>query len=241
MVTTDVGMRYHFDRIVGVAISLAVALAALWACAEKSPTRPTPPAACTFSLSESSLSFGAPGGSVTISMTTAAGCAWTAASDRGWMAIDSGAGGTGPGTVGVQVTANATTAARTGTLTIGGHIVAVSQAAAEACSIAVAPASASFPKDASGGTFTVTTAASCAWTALSDAGWVTLTSPSSGRGTASVTYTVARNAGLSARSGTVHVGDATLAIAQAGDSGVCQYQVAPVELGACMSVPHELT
>jgi hypothetical protein len=36
------------------------------------------------------------------------------------------------------------------------------------------------------------------------------------------------------------VADATFAIAQAGDAGLCEFRVAPVGINACMSVRHEL-
>ena len=75
------------------------------------------------------------GGSNSVTVTTASHCTWSAASDRGWMTISSGASGTGNGAVTVNVTANPTDAVRTGTLTIAGQSVSVREDSAERCTI----------------------------------------------------------------------------------------------------------
>jgi Viral BACON domain/Putative binding domain, N-terminal len=237
-------MRRHLARIVAVAMTIGVAIAALWACAEKSPTQPTPPATCTFSLSQSSLSFGTAGGSVSVTVTTAATCAWAAASDRGWMTIDSGASGTGSGTVAVRVTANTTASERTGTLTIAGQPLAVLQeAASQPCTITISPTSANDSKDAATGTFGVVAPASCPWTAASGAAWIAVTSGASGRGTGTVGYSIERNTGTESRTGTIRVGESVFTIVQLGDTPAptaCDFHVAPVTISACMAVPYEL-
>src|ERR1051326_8141195 len=88
------------------------------------PVEPTP-LPCTFVLSTSSLSFDAPGGSASVTVTAAAGCAWSATSDHAWMSIVAGATGTGNGAVEVSVDANPTSTDRTAALTIAGQSVAV--------------------------------------------------------------------------------------------------------------------
>jgi Viral BACON domain/Putative binding domain, N-terminal len=237
----EASMRRQYGRI-GVGAALAV-LATIWACSEKSPTGPTPPAACVFTLSAASLTFGSGGGSASINVATAAGCQWTATSDRGWMTIGNGASGAGPGTVAVAVTANANTNVRTGVLTIAGQAVNVTQdgAVVVPCTISLTPASANFSKDAANGSFAVTAPSTCTWTAASDAGWVTVAGGASGQGNGTVNYSVARNTVLDVRIGAIHVADASFAITQAGDLGGCEYRVAPVEISACMAVPYELS
>jgi len=81
---------------------------------------------CSFSLSPMDASFGPSGGSGTISVGTAAGCEWTASADAPWLAITSGASGSGPGTVGYTVSENSG-GVRSGTLTIAGSTVAMYQ------------------------------------------------------------------------------------------------------------------
>ena len=84
---------------------------------------------CAYSISPTSLTIGAGGGAGNlISVTTQAGCAYTAASNNAFMTITSGASGSGNGTVVFTVAANSG-AARTGTITIAGQIFTVNQAA----------------------------------------------------------------------------------------------------------------
>jgi hypothetical protein len=45
---------------------------------------------------------------------------------------------------------------------------------------------------------------------------------------------------VDSRTATIKAGDAVHTVTQAGDSGACTYQVAPVEITACMSVPRDL-
>jgi len=84
---------------------------------------------CTFSISPSSASQPAAGGTGSVTVTAAAGCAWTAVSNATFITITSGSSGSGNGTVGYSVAAN-TGSSRTGTLTIAGLTFTVTQAAA---------------------------------------------------------------------------------------------------------------
>jgi hypothetical protein len=63
-----------------------------------------------------------------VTVTTAAGCAWTATSQANWITITSGSSGTGGGAVTYAVGVNLTLTARTGTLTVAGQHVEVTQA-----------------------------------------------------------------------------------------------------------------
>jgi uncharacterized repeat protein (TIGR01451 family) len=81
--------------------------------------------ACTFSLAPTSQSFGAGGGSGNVNVVTLQGCSWTAISASSWITINSGASGTGNGTV--NFTVSPTTVPRAGHLTIAGQNFAVYQ------------------------------------------------------------------------------------------------------------------
>ena len=70
-------MRQVFTSV----FAAVVVLLASFSCSSDSPTEPTP-AQCTYTLSASSLSFGASGGANSVTVTTASQCTWTAASDR---------------------------------------------------------------------------------------------------------------------------------------------------------------
>jgi hypothetical protein len=206
----------------------------------RTPTEPTPTPACTFTLSTLSLPFGADGGSGSVAVTTASACAWTATSDRAWMSITSGASGTGSGTVGIVVAANAAAAERTGALTVAGQAVSVRQEAAATCRFTLSPASASFGKDGVSASFAVSAGERCSWSAASDAFWLTIESGGSGTGNGTITYAIERNRQLTSRTGTIAVADQLFTVTQAGDTGpapVCDYSVRPVEFTLCMTAP----
>ncbi|MGI8918181.1 MAG: BACON domain-containing protein [Pyrinomonadaceae bacterium] len=81
---------------------------------------------CSYSINPTSSSQPAGGGSV--SVTAGTGCAWTAASNSGFITITSGSSGSGNGTVNYSVAANGSSSSRSGTLTIAGLTFTVNQA-----------------------------------------------------------------------------------------------------------------
>src|SRR5262245_11873505 len=190
----------------------------LWACEDKKSLTEPPPV-CTYSLSKTSLSFGAPGGSDAVTVTTAASCTWSASSDRGWLSVTGGATGTGSGTVNVSAAANGTESSRSGTLTIGGQAVAFTQVGTPAvpCTFAIDPTSSSWNKDGGTRTFAVAAGDQCAWTARSNAPWIAITSGAQGTGNGSVEYRVDRNTNATERTGTITAADRTFTVSQSGD------------------------
>lgn len=85
---------------------------------------------CSFSINPTSASFAAAGGTQSVTVTTQAGCNWTAASNSSFITVTSGASGSGSGTVNYSVAANTLTTSRNGSLTIAGLAHSVSQAGA---------------------------------------------------------------------------------------------------------------
>lgn len=83
---------------------------------------------CSFSISPTSASQTAAGGTGTVTVTAGTGCAWTAVSNSAFITVTSGASGSGNGTVGYSVAANTGTTTRTGTITIAGQTFTVTQA-----------------------------------------------------------------------------------------------------------------
>ncbi len=78
------------------------------------------------------------------------------------------------------------------------------------------------------GTVQVTTTANCAWTATSNAAWLTLTSGASGTGSGTVTYTAAANPGTTSRTGTLTIAGQTHTVTQSAGGGTtpgCSYNV----------------
>ncbi|MDQ3804916.1 MAG: M36 family metallopeptidase [Acidobacteriota bacterium] len=84
--------------------------------------------ACTYSISPTSSSQPAGGGSGSVTVTTGSTCSWTAASNSAFITITGGSSGTGSGTVTYSVAANTATTSRTGTMTIAGQTFTVTQA-----------------------------------------------------------------------------------------------------------------
>ena len=83
---------------------------------------------CSFSINPTSASFAAAGGSGSVTVTTQAGCNWTAVSNNSFITMISGGSGSGSGTVNYSVAANTSTLSRNGSLTIAGLTHSVSQA-----------------------------------------------------------------------------------------------------------------
>ncbi|HKR00997.1 MAG TPA: M36 family metallopeptidase [Pyrinomonadaceae bacterium] len=83
---------------------------------------------CTYSISPTSASQPATGGTGSVSVTAGTGCSWTAVSNATFITITAGSSGSGNGTVSYSVAANTATTSRTGTLTIAGQTFTVNQA-----------------------------------------------------------------------------------------------------------------
>lgn len=81
------------------------------------------------------------------------------------------------------------------------------------CSYAISPTSISAAAGGGPASVSVTADAGCAWTASSNAAWITVTSGSSGSGNGTVSLTVAANTG-SARTGTVTIAGQTYTVNQ---------------------------
>lgn len=100
---------------------------------------------CSYSISPTSQSFTASGGTGSVSVTATSGCSWTAATNDSWITITSGSSGSGNGTVSYSVASNSSTSSRTGTMTIAGNTFTVSQSGATGPpDIAVNPTSLNF-------------------------------------------------------------------------------------------------
>lgn len=181
---------------------------------------------CTYSISPTSQSVAASGGSgsVGVSTTPSSGCGWTAVSNASWITVTSGSNGSGSGTVTYSVAANTSTSARTGTLAVAGKVFTVTQAGIS-CTYSISPTSQSFGSSGGTGTVGVTAPSGCSRTASSNASWITITSGSNGSGNGTVAYSVAVNTSTSARTGTVTIAGKTFTVTQAGAS--CTYSISP--------------
>ncbi len=181
-------------------------------------------AACAYSITPTATHYLAAGGPGTIAVTAGTGCAWTAVSNDAFVTVDSGSPGTGSGTVGYTVTANATTASRTGTITVAGSTFTITQDGTVACSYSIVPTSASFTSLGGTNSIAVTANTGCTWSVSSAATFITF-SPANGSGNGTVSYTVAANTSSLTRQGTLTVAGQTFTVTQTGVA--CTYAISP--------------
>jgi hypothetical protein len=180
---------------------------------------------CSYSISPANEAMAAAGGTSTITVATGGSCAWTSAANASWITIASGSSGTGPGTVRLNIAAN-TGAARTGTATIAAQTFTVSQAAAP-CGYALSPSTLDLAAAGGEGRTNVSAGAGCAWTATSNATWITVTGGSSGTGNGVVVFSAAANP-AAARSGTMTIGGQSLTVTQ--QAAPCAFSISPTSL-----------
>jgi subtilisin family serine protease len=163
------------------------------------------------SISPASQNFGSGGGGGAVNVTAPAGVGWQTFVNDSWITVTSGASGSGNGAVNYSVAAN-TGSARAGTMIIAGRVFTVTQDA-PACVYSIAPTSANYTSAGGTGSVNVTAGAGCAWTAVSNDAWITITSGASGSGNGAVNYSVAVNSGA-ARNGAMTIAGLTFTVMQ---------------------------
>jgi len=92
------------------------------------------------------------------------------------------------------------------------------------CLYSISSASQSFVPSGGSGAVNVTASGACSWTAVSNASWISITS-GSGTGNGTVSYSVAANAGITARTGSMTIAGKTFTVTQSGVS--CTYSITP--------------
>jgi len=191
------------------------------------------PAACTYSVTPLTHTAASTGGPLTITVTTTPTCGWTANSTASWISMSSPASVTGSGAATFSIAASA--AARAGSVVVAGQTIAVSQTASPGpappptpppspgCSYSLSAASASLPGEGGAGSVGVNALSGCAWTAVSNVNWVTITAGAAGNGSGNVGFSVAAQSGGS-RSGTLTIAGQTFTITQ---SAGCSFTISP--------------
>jgi len=204
-------------------------------------------AQCRFTVSPAAVTVGAGGGAATISVeTSAASCSWNAATDAGWVHIDTAAG-TGNASLKLTVDPNGG-AGRSAPVVIANQTVTVTQADAgppappappapppptppipptpptPPCTYSISPSDASIAAGGGNGSISVTAGGGCAWSASTNASWISITSAASGSGNGTVAFRVATNTG-GPRSATITIADRPFTVTQAGAS--CSFSINP--------------
>ncbi len=181
---------------------------------------------CAFSIDPTTAAFGAAGGSDGVSVTASNDCAWTATSNVGWITITSGGSGSGDGTVQFSVAANTSANALTGTMTIARQTFTVTQLAPTPCTYTLSATAALYSSSGGNGSVNVTAGSNCAWTAISNNGFITITSGGSGSGDGTVQFSVAANTSTNALTGTMTIAGQTFTVTQsASGNAAAVYQI----------------
>lgn len=98
----------------------------------------------------------------------------------------------------------------------------------DVCGYSLSPGSAFFTASGGGGSIALAAGNGCAWTAVSNVGWITLTSADGGTGSDPVSYQVRENFTGIPRIGTMTVAGQTFTVLQDGGLEACSYVVAPM-------------
>ncbi|HEX2461957.1 MAG TPA: BACON domain-containing carbohydrate-binding protein [Vicinamibacterales bacterium] len=169
-------------------------------------------APCRYRLSASAVSLPSAGGSIGIDVTPTSGqCEWRARSATDWVVIREGATGRGNGRVVIEAGPSAGPP-RTATIVIADLPVTLTQG--DGCAHTISPGSQDLPASGGTGTVQVSTGQGCAWSAMSQASWITITSGANGSGSGSVTFSVPTSDGPM-RTGTLSVAGHTFTVTQA--------------------------
>jgi len=156
----------------------------------------------SLSVSPSSLSFSAAGGSSSFAITSS-GVNWTVTEAADWLSVNTPSG-SGNASIAVTATPSPLNTGRTATITVSGagvpsRTVSIAQSGVSA-TLSASPSTLSL--GGSGGSATVQVSSNTAWTATASQSWVTLSSPN-GSGNAALSVTASPNPSTSPRTATL--------------------------------------
>jgi len=165
---------------------------------------------CQTTVSSPPAALPAGGARLTLTVTAARECAWTAASEASWLQVSPGSG-QGGSAITLTVAANPEPRARTGALVLNDNRLSLTQEAAP-CRYTVSPLDLRFSNGGGRITVQVSTLAGCSWRASAGDAWARV-APDSGTGGGTVEVEVPRNTSV-ARSTTLRIADAAVNVQQ---------------------------
>src|SRR5262249_18835548 len=115
---------------------------------------------------------------------------------------------------------------RTGTMTVATQTFTVMQDGTNPCTFQLIPDHQAFPATGGSSSVMVSTQPTCAWTAVSNAPFITITSGASGTGSGSVSYSVSPSPNSNIRTGTMTIAGQTFTVTEAGTS--CVSTISPM-------------
>ena len=173
---------------------------------------------CTYTLSATNFTLAARGGVKRVRVkVSGTDCSWTAESNDPFITIISGSNGMSNGSVTYAVPGNTNTTALSGTMTIAGQTFTVNQIAG-GCTYSLSPTIGKI--QTAGGLATVKVKPNfndCAWSAVSNDSFITITDGASGIGKGTVTYVVAPNPNTNRLTGSITIAGKTFTVIQQGE------------------------
>ena len=175
--------------------------------------------ACDFTISPSAQAFPIGGGNGSFGISMPSACSWTATAPSSFLTITSAASGDGNGSIAYSVAPNQG-GPRSGSIVVSNGVATrtfqVQQPSG--CPTSLGQTAVNFGTSGGSGSVAVTAGSSCSYLASSNAGWVQITSPAqSGNGT--VTFNVAPNSSVIARTATVTASGQVFSVYQSGAVG----------------------
>ena len=183
-------------------------------------------ARCALTLSGTPPIVDSGGGSGTVALTIDRECAWSAKPEVDWISV-SPASGQGESQVSFSVASNPQPVERKGAIVINERRLEVTQRAA--CAFTLSPAQGAAGADGARLQVTVTTAAGCAWQAVSQVPWITVSAGASGAGPGTVALDVSASGG-DARTGDVLIAGIRFSVRQSAEppappTPTCQFSL----------------
>ncbi|MCX6623906.1 MAG: BACON domain-containing carbohydrate-binding protein, partial [Acidobacteria bacterium] len=205
--------------------SLAPRTGAITVLSEQFTVTQSGQTSCSYQFgSSSTASLTGSSQQASFSIVVTSGCNWSALTTAPWISMITPSGA-GTGSVQFQVQANTTASSRVGQIQVGTLNFTVTQAPLT-CTYSLSPSSASTGPAASAGSFNVTAATGCQWTATSNQSWLAVSSAPNGNGNGSVNYSIDANGSGQTRSAVIGVGTASFTLTQTSACGLALSQSA---------------
>ncbi|HEY2012339.1 MAG TPA: hypothetical protein VGH38_02510 [Bryobacteraceae bacterium] len=210
-----------FRRLVANSIAWAKGSSAVTA-----PTLSSNPASLTFTYTSGGTVPSPQTLAISASGTAPASFSVTSSSTGNWVAATPPSGAT-PGNLTVSVSPAALPPGNySGEVVVTGglsplHVpiaLSVATATTNSCTYQISPLVENFPLAGGSGTIGVSTQTGCAWTALSNSSFVSVTSGASGSGPGTVTYSVAAYTGAQSRVGSLTIAGRQFSVNQSGST-----------------------
>jgi hypothetical protein len=155
---------------------------------------PTPPP-CSYSIAPTHYEAGRGPDDISVAVTAANGCVWSATTAESWVTISSGQSGSGDGAVRLQISANAGPA-RTAIVVIAGNTFTLRQEGTVCTANAsIKPTHYHAGRGPDDVRIDVRAEAGCSWTAVSPVSWVTIAEGATGIGDGTVRLQIQPNSG----------------------------------------------